>query len=225
MIDADTPWKVVCSRPAFESLRSDEGFHLLLALARAVNSLRFTHQAMFDSRGSDLPAAVRQRMNSFMYTGALLFEGIELSRRLGKYFRPLDEFNHFSQIHRDRDAQSLVAEILKPLRDQTVFHFDVAPLAAAVTQMDNQEFIFVRAHGRQSGNTYYDLADAAALHLVFGKSESAEEFEAQMLNRISRVTDLAVRFLSAADKLIVAALRSDGWQVVVGEPTSPSDRA
>lgn len=214
MIDLDGPWQVVCTPADFVRWRNNESFHSLVALARVVNSIRFMHYSLLDSRYGDTPADMRQRLNSFMYTGALLFEGVQLSKKLGKHYRHLAAYQEgFQLLHRDPAVERLMANYLKPLRNEAVFHFDVSTVAENLKQMSDPEYVFVRAEGRGAGFTYYELADASALRIVFGARTDAD-YATRAAFLLESVAGLAVQFLKSADRLISAALDHPDWNRV-----------
>ncbi len=103
-------WEVQCSRQIFEQQIADERLHMLLTLGRIVNAMRFTQQAVEDIRDPDKPAGTRQRMNSFLFLGAILCEGMGFaSHQLGKHFRHLPSFeNGFQKLGRDRRVENLL---------------------------------------------------------------------------------------------------------------------
>ncbi len=212
MGDFSGPWVCRLSRDQFARLRQDESFHVLLALARVVNSLRFMHQALLDFQDDDSPPRIRQRINSFIYTGAVLFEGIQLSKRLGKYFRTLESFSGFVAIHKDPHVEELFKDQLRRLRNEAVFHFDAQSIAASLQELDGDEIIFLRGSGSQQGNVYYDLADTTALHLLTGIQPSAEAAVEHSRSIVQRVTDLSIRFVKAADELICTILYNEGLE-------------
>src|SRR5688500_15467834 len=76
------PWQVSCSADQFEAWRNDAGFCAVVTLARVANALRFAVYALVAVESSDTPAAKRQRMNSFMYSGALVFEALCLIEKV-----------------------------------------------------------------------------------------------------------------------------------------------
>ncbi|MCA1791543.1 MAG: hypothetical protein LC667_17345 [Thioalkalivibrio sp.] len=210
MEDFSGPWVCRLSRDEFSRLRDDESFHALLALARVVNSLRFMHQALLDSQKDDSPPRIRQRITSFIFTGAVLFEGIQLSKRLGKYFRSLQSFSGFTAIHKDPDVEGLFKDQLRRLRNEAVFHFDTESIARCLKELDGDKITFMRGSGSEQGNVYYELADTTALHLLTGTPASAEAVVEHSRFMVQHVTNLSVRFVKAADELISTVLHNEG---------------
>ena len=213
MADFSGPWICKLTRDQFIRLRGDESFHALLALGRLVNSLRFMHQALLDSQLDDSPPRIRQRVNSFMYTGALLFEGIQLSKRsIGKHFRSLDAFSGFKAIHGDPDAEELFRDQLRRLRNEAVFHFDTSSIASSLLVLNDEAVVFVRGSGFEQGNVYYELADTTALQLLTGTQQTRDAAVEHSRLMVRRVTDLSVRFVRSADELISSVLHLLGLE-------------
>ncbi len=69
-------WELRCSEEKFADLRNDERFWSILTLARSLNALRFCQLAFLALPDDDTPAARRQRINSFVFTGAVLYEAL-----------------------------------------------------------------------------------------------------------------------------------------------------
>jgi hypothetical protein len=215
MDDVSGRWIGALSREQLQHLRDDESFHGLLALARVVNSLRFMHQSFLDSQVDDSPKNIRQRINSFLYSGALLFEGIGLSKRIGKHLRHLEAYAGFTTMHRNSEVERLYSQELKRLRNEAIFHFDISAIASGLSEVEGDSVVFVSGDGTKQGHTYYELADLTVLRHLFGSHESDVAFEEHSRLLIQRVTDLSVDFLRASDRLISSALHSFG---VFAEP-------
>jgi len=101
------PWRIRVPPNRLRALREDEGFHQLLALGRFLNSLRFCQMAWVTWAQEDTPSAQRQRSAVFLVLAGVLYEGLELIRRMGKHFRHLPAwqgaFNpYFAIVPRDR---------------------------------------------------------------------------------------------------------------------------
>jgi hypothetical protein len=215
MQDYSRQWICKIPQERLADFRNEESFHWLLALARVVNSLRFMHQSLLDYQDDDSPLGIRQRVNSFMYMGALLFEGIELSKRLRKHFRTTEGFSGFSSLHKDAAVESLLKD-LRRLRNEAVFHFDTSTIAMSLGALSADEATFVRGSGFAQGNVYYELADATALQILTGTHQSSELSNERSKTVVKQVTDLSVRFVKAADELISLTLHSmDLWPEAV----------
>src|SRR3990172_9490337 len=106
-------WQIVITAEKFEMLRDDRRFRLLLTLGRIINALRFCHMAVVNEnspfRGN--------RINSFLFMSAVLYEGIKVTRNLGRDFRDLDSFKTgIGALLRDKDTQDLWDTSLNRLR-------------------------------------------------------------------------------------------------------------
>lgn len=101
------PWEITLSGEEFERLKQDERFWAVLTLARTVNALRFVQVAGISEE--DTPSAQRQRMNSFLFLGAILYEGLQFAGILGKYFRDIPEFKEgFGELFKDRKLRAFI---------------------------------------------------------------------------------------------------------------------
>jgi hypothetical protein len=79
-------WVVEIDPAEFEKLNQQERFWQLVALARAVNALRFVHTALLRHEGQENSLdARRTSFNSFFFNCALLFEALLLVSRPGDF--------------------------------------------------------------------------------------------------------------------------------------------
>src|SRR5579862_7577051 len=81
-----TKWQIVCDRTAFERCQADPKFPYIVALARVVNALNTSHSLIAKAFKVDTPEVVRNRMNSFLFSSALLYEGLVLVRKMKRLF-------------------------------------------------------------------------------------------------------------------------------------------
>lgn len=91
----DGPWELACAENDFVSWRESESFRALVTLARAVNAVRFAGYALKPVATEDSIAAKRQRLNSFIYVGALLYE---VTLFLRKYRGQLEQYPAFGPL-------------------------------------------------------------------------------------------------------------------------------
>src|SRR5258708_12824155 len=85
-------WQIRCDRQTLDKCLKDEKFPYIVALARAVNALRFVHTAMRHAGNGDAPEAQRARMNSYLFASAILYEALHLVEAMNKPFRDQPEF-------------------------------------------------------------------------------------------------------------------------------------
>ncbi len=210
--ESPSAWRITCDPEAFASLAGDKRFWQLVALARLVNTIRFS-QAALPSQEDDTPRASRQRFNSFFVTAALLKEGIPLAQRLGSSFRHLPAYQQrILPILQDRAVEQLLAEHLKPLRDEAVAHFLERELGPRLSDHEFDDVCFIRGFGTTSGQVHYQLADMLAMRAFTGATGTREEFLIRATELMQRTTELAIKYLGAADRLIGEALLEMGWR-------------
>ncbi len=206
-------WEVTLSREEFERLKQDERFWAILTLARIVNALRFVQLAGLSAEGDDTPSAQRQRMNSFLFLGATLYEGLIFARSLGEHFREVREFKDgFGRLFEDREVRDFSDNTLSKLRNKFVFHFDKDMAPEAIRSLDLTQYVFASGTDRHTGNVHYWLADVASLYYLLGQDDgvSIGDFQAWFTNLVHRTTDLSGRFGTAAEELIAAAMEGLG---------------
>lgn len=206
-------WVIETDKKNFDQLKTQERFCQLVALSRAVNALRFVQMALLAHESDDDSlVAQRTRYNSFFFNCSLLYEALLLVERLGKHFRTVPEFAVLREILKDKAATEIRNSNLNPLRNQLTFHFSENAVGEQLAKGEMTPR-FASCRENINMNTYYELADLCAVWAFSGLrlNETAEiaKFEQQ----IKSATELAVRFMDAAETFIAAVLKSDGWQM------------
>jgi len=205
--------EIYCPSNKFQDLRNDERLATLLTLARIINSMRFTQMAVIPVANESTASNKRQRMNSFLYLGALLYEGLKFTEKLGKHFKDLTSFREgFQQIQQDKEVKDLRKSFLDSLRNQVVFHYDGQLVTSNLQTIDFPEYVFAISHGETIGDRYYELADQIVVHSLIQPYKDQKEMERRFTELVKRTVNLSKRFGDAADKLIVEGLQVLGWQ-------------
>lgn len=209
-------WYITCSPETFNRLRSDERFLHLLTLARIVNALHFCIRPVIDVKDSDSPNATRQRINSFLFTSSVLWEGFLSIEKMRRYFKSLPSFmNGFAILLRDKGVASLRNRVLKRIRNQFVFHFNRDAAGHGIKDFDLRTYKFASGIGRASGEIYYGLADEVMINFLLQPEagESDDDLKLRFGNLVDKITKLTKKFIEAAEKLMDEALSEMGWQI------------
>jgi len=218
------PWSIEIDKDRFDKLKTEERFWQLVALSRAVNALRFVHVALLGhATEDDSFSAQRARNNSFFFNCALLYEALLLVERLRKHYHEVPEFEGLHQLLRDRAATELRNSSLATLRNRLTFHFDESEIGERLGSTDHAPH-FASGDGNNNLNVYNELADACTLGAFLGSRLDEPDALAKLRARIQEATDLAVRFMDAAEDFIVAVLIAEGWEMQRGEAIECDDR-
>jgi hypothetical protein len=216
-------WVVEIDPAEFEKLNQQERFWQLVALARAVNALRFVHTALLRHEGQENSLdARRTSFNSFFFNCALLFEALLLVERLSKHFRDVTEFQSLRDLLKDRNVIELRKSSLAPLRNRLAFHFDEAEIGAQLLN-SNMAPQFVAGQGTINKDVYYELADACALGAFSGLQldmPGVLEPTGALGMQVGNATDVANRFIVAAENFLAAVIVADGWKLREVAPTA-----
>jgi hypothetical protein len=207
----DAGWEVVCDRGTFEFQKLEPAFRSVVALSRVVNALRFSASALIDVEGDNSPAAVRQRINSFLYSGALLFEAFELVERTSNFLAKYSKYQATLGVLLADEKVADVRNKLAPLRNRGVFHFDQSFIPKRVSVELDGWCRFGQGRGLSAGASYYDLSDRALLEACVGGP--AEEFKVRYDVLVRDTTTILIKFVDGADRLIESALLENGWIV------------
>ncbi|MEW5918938.1 MAG: hypothetical protein AB1762_21220, partial [Gemmatimonadota bacterium] len=198
--------EIVVTSPTFAAIRTDERFICVLALSRLINALSVARGPIMTPMRWQTPRAQRERMSALLYAGAVLHEGLLLSRNLGRDFRHLPQYKRgFARIHRSKRYQKLQGW-LKTIRNQAAFHFDADLVRASLKDADQSEYRVVLLRSKRLGDVYHSLADDVVFWRLFGTTLSQDEAIRQFTELSSGIGDLFEDFMVSAGSLIPAAL-------------------
>jgi hypothetical protein len=205
-------WALEIDKARFDNLRTDERFWQLVALSRAVNTLRFVHAALLAyEHEDDSLRAHRTTYNSFFFNCALLYEALLLVERMCKHFHQVPGFAPLHEILKDRTATELRNSNLNPLRNQLTFHFFENEIGTQLVKTDVVPF--VSGEGETNADVYYELADLCTLGAFSGLHLNEPGALEKLAEQIEATTNLAVMFMDAAEGFLVAVLKADGWEM------------
>jgi hypothetical protein len=221
MATSGSDWQVACGRELFDKCQKNEKFRYIVALARAVNSIKFVHSAMLRVGIENSPEARRGRLNSYFFASAILYEGLKLVRTMNRTFKQDEMFRQgLHAILRDKAAQRIEQTRLNPARNKAVFHFLPQFFADIIGTATCDECIFASGRGTKREELYYPFADTITAGILIGFSSDTEEFYELLGKAMSDTSALMVRFTNAAEFLIARHIKE--WGFVVQEIPSPS---
>lgn len=211
-------WQIRCSAEQFDALRGDDGFAVILALARSTNQIRFAVHSLEGLAEDDAsPFAARQQTSAILSVAAALIDGVEVSQKhVGQHFRSFGEFALLQKIWKDASYARLLSGHLRSVRNAAVSHFDPTAVKRVLLSAPPtiSECVFADGQGTDLRNIHYGLADVAAILILLGSVASEEDAGAQMTDITKHVGALAGDFVAAADALIGAALNKFGFTLV-----------
>jgi hypothetical protein len=199
-------WQIILTAEQLRAISTDPRLPPLLGLCRVTNALSLGYTALMAPLEYQSPRSRRDRFSAFMYTGAMLAEGMVFARALGKHFRHLQQYRDgFATLLGDKSLQEFRRRFLKPLRDKLTFHFDLDVVPAALARMEFSEFVIATGRGRIAGQIYFDLADEiVTAHLVGPQNDEARFLEV-LDEFMSGTSALYRRFMQASHSLIAPA--------------------
>jgi hypothetical protein len=205
--------EIVLSLAQWKGLEPDERLWDLLALARVTNALAQAYQGLLISVDYQSPRSRRNRAAALLYAAALIFEGLQVSRRLAKHYRELPQFKAgFGALHSDPKTQHLESAFLKPLRDKTAFHFDREVFQKAVGLIEFPEVRVASARGWNPGAVYFDIADEAIFAYLTG-AKNDQEHLAKLEEFMTGTSRLVNSFIRSSHKLLATAFRQLGGKM------------
>jgi hypothetical protein len=212
----ETKWKFRIDKKTFDKLKNEESFWQIVALSRAINSLRFVQTVLEPFHEDDSPAASLVKYNSFFFTCALLYEASNIVQHFGKHYRDLREYKDMKAVINTPEAVDLRNAKLGEIRNKLVFHFDYDEIGIQLAKLELEEPIFVIGKGYDRKHVYMELADLCVRNAFVGFPASDKEEDIQRVKELmKRTTELALLFMFKADDFIVTMLYSHGWEFVI----------
>ena len=119
---------------------------------------------------------------------------------------------HSTKFSRNPAATELRKSNLNPLRNQLTFHFFEDEVGEQLTKGGSNPR-FLSGHGETNADVYYELADVCALGAFSGLQLDKPEAVQQFAKLAQTATDVAIRFVEAAETFIAKTLIAGGWQM------------
>ena len=202
---------------------TDPKFAYVVALARAVNALNAAHSLMMSTESRDTPAAVRDRMSAHFFVSGILYESLELIRRMSKVFRSDKSFEtHLRLILKDTSGQTLERMHLKSVRHGGVFHFLPDRFAEAIAKTGMTDSIFAATLGDKRGDIHYSFYDYITAEMMVGGRLDDHVVVTRM---IDRTLNLVNQFVDHSENFIGDQLHGWGFKVRPASPGAPENQS
>jgi hypothetical protein len=212
MSSQSAEWRITCDRNVFEKCRRDPKFPFIVALARSVNALNSSHSLILRSFKVETPGIVRNRMNSYFFSSALLYEGIRLIRKMNRVFADDVSFQTgLRMLLKDPMAQKIEQGHLSPARNHAVFHFIPEEFKQAIRKESPPSCVFLGARGKKRMALHYSYADVVAAEMLVGFPADQQQFWPALQSASEETGSLLLRFADAAEELIGNYLKNWGF--------------
>ena len=215
MPEEEVSWHMICSQPVFEKCCTDEKFPYLVALARSVNALNFVRSVMNYTQDLETPASKRDRLNSYLFGSAIMYEALILIKTMNKGFRDDPQYQHgLRSLLKDPTAQQIERDHLIPARHKAVFHFDADMFRETIEKGIPNQCLFFSAKGRKRSELHYSYADLVAAEILVGASSADEDFYKVLEDAMQKTELLVSNFMDHAEKLIGENLAKWGFGIL-----------
>jgi hypothetical protein len=206
-------WRLIVPVETFATLKTDKEFLFLATLCRMVNAAKFGVSAMNDHRGIETPASDRQRMGSFLYTAGVINELTEFVVNQKEVWGGLTAFGRAFDLLDEDQVDTQTREVLHTIRNRQAFHFDPTVAERVLPRIPNDEYPLVTGVGPGRLDANYELADVTALAFVFGHLDDVDELYRHFRQFYGELSRLVVRFIEAADNVIIDRLLARGGTI------------
>jgi hypothetical protein len=220
-IPPGTTWRVTIDAAAFEKLKTEPSFWALVALARALNALRFVHSPLTGGI-DDSQKSRRARSNAFLFGCSLVYEASLHINELGQYYRHLHEYSAMVGPFNTPESKRLLNTNFGPVRNRTAFHFGADEIGTSLKPLTCRDAIFVSGFGPAPSEIFYDLADTCAMTTFTAAEFDSPEALSQILDPLMQKTfELVTGFIVNAEAFLSKVLEDSGWRWVGDSKTKP----
>jgi hypothetical protein len=217
----DTEQQIYGNPGIFKRCRADKKFAYVVALARAMNALNSAHSLMMTTGSRNDPAALRDRMNSYFFVSAILYETLELIRKMSPVYGKDKSFQDSLQIVlKDKTAQALERTHLKAARRDAVFHYVPDRFAEAIAKTPITECVFASILGQRKGDIHYAFADMIAAEIGAGTRIDNSVVVNDMMEK---TLTLVRQFIDHSENFIAGQLNGWGFEVLPFLLASPKN--
>lgn len=220
MLSESNDWFINAKPEMYKKAQADERFPYIVALGRAVNALNFVRSLVtLRPLDDDSPAAKRDRMNSYLFASAIMYEVLGLIKRMNKTFANEPVFqNGLRLLLKDKNAQLIERDHLDPVRNRAVFHFDPERFNEAI-QKHVQPENFCAGRGKKKGGIYYSYSDTLTVEILMGRHTPLEAGLDDFTEVVKRTDALTARFVGCAEDIIRRTLIDIGFDlnIVLGQ--------
>jgi hypothetical protein len=212
MPEPDTiTWAIFCRPDVFDKCRSREGFSELVCLARCINTLTFLYSAVCDLKG-DEPHRIRDRMNFYFFNAAVLYEGLNLVKRMNSAFKTDAAFQKSMRpLLRDETAQKIHSLHLKNVRHNAVNHFFADAFSEVITDLPTETCFFLKATGTMNKDVHFEFADRMTVKILVGDAHG-QDFKTLLDTVLGEIGGFNRKFVTHAEEFLVAKLYEWGFE-------------
>ncbi len=161
-------------------------------------------------------------MGAFLYTAGVINELTEFVRSHKEVGGGLMAFERAFNLVDEGRVEDATRHVLHVIRNRQAFHFDPTVAERVIPRLPPDDYPLVVGHGPERLAANYELADIATIAFVFGHLDNVaklyEEFE-RFCDDLSR---LVIRFIEAADDVIIERLLARGGTSRERTPEPPS---
>src|SRR5579859_731337 len=148
--EAAKQWEIACEGDDLKKARGDPRFPYIVTLARATNALNLATAILPHIEDVSSPVGARDLWNSFFFTCGILYEALQLVKKMNKEFKNDQRFQKgLRTLLKDPRAKRVENPHWAPVRNRAVFHFDPSWFEQQLKNIAFDKCIFVRAEGKK----------------------------------------------------------------------------
>lgn len=175
--------QLIIERELFEKEKEKDYFINNIRLTRIVNMVRANQRIFVRTLGDDNIPGMKDRLDSLLFRGALLFEAIKTFSNLHNQFRHLSEYKKHSDeitsiLNQFDNNNSFYNTVLKPLRNKVMFHFDPNAILESIPLYDiEDDIIYAQGESFKNIDFVYTFPDELALDYILKKVQTKDNDE------------------------------------------------
>jgi hypothetical protein len=162
-------------------------------------------------------------MNSYFFVSAILYETLELLRKMKSVYGQDKSFQDSLQMMlKDKTAKELEKMHLKAARRDAVFHYLPDRFAVAIAKTPMTECVFASILGQQKGSVHYTFADLIAAEIGVGTRIDNNAVVTQMMEK---TLNLVKQFIDHSENFIADQLNGWGFETLPASRASPENQS
>ncbi len=206
-------WEMACEGDDLKKCRKDPRFPYIVTLARATNALHLVVAIVPHIEDVSSPSGARDFWNAFFFTYGVLYESLQLTKKMNKAFAQDEQFQKgLRTLLKDPRAKRVENPYWNPVRNRAVFHFDPSWVEERLKNSNFDKCIFVRGELEGKSGVYFPFSDEVAFEIMVGLPFESKDFMPRLHAMAQDTGVFAVDFLHHAENLIVHILREWGFK-------------
>lgn len=151
-------------------------------------------------------------MNFYFFNAAILYEGLNLVRRMNTVFQTDSAFQKSMRpLLRDKTVKKIESLHLKEVRHNAVNHFFADAFSEIIKNLPTETCVFLKASGTVNKDVHFEFADRMTVRMLVG-DPTAADFRHRLDKLLVEIGNFNGQFVTQATEFLVAKLYEWGFE-------------